>query len=176
MFKKAILTILFLVGGILGYAALQSPDFTVTRSILIAAPADAIFPLVNDFHRWSEWSPWAKLDPQMKESHEGAPTGVGAIYRWEGNYEVGQGSMTMRNSIPPQALEIQLDFLKPFPGTNTADFTFTPDGANTKVTWTMRGKNHFFCRVISVFMNIDGMIGAQFEQGLGALKKLTENK
>src|SRR5437870_2501097 len=108
--------------------AMQPADFRIVRTATMSAPPSAIFAHVNDFHNWSAWSPWEKLDPSLKRTHEGAPAGTGAIYSWVGNKKVGEGRMTVTESYPSELIRIKLEFLKPFKATNTAEFTFKPEG------------------------------------------------
>jgi uncharacterized protein YndB with AHSA1/START domain len=152
----------------------QPDEFVVTRAASLAAPPDKIFPNVNDLHLWQAWSPWAKLDPNAKTTFSGADAGVGAAMAWEGNGKVGVGKMTITASQPAEFVRFQLEFQKPMQATNTAEFTFRPDGKQTVVTWTMRGKNSFPGKIFGLFMNCEKMCGCQFESGLASLKSLTE--
>ncbi|TMA78329.1 MAG: polyketide cyclase [Deltaproteobacteria bacterium] len=154
--------------------ALQPSDFRVARSATISAPPPAVFAQVNDFHKWEAWNPWGKIDPAMKQTYEGAPAGVGAIYTWVGNKNVGEGRMTLTESRPSDLIRIKLEFFKPFAGTNIAEFTFKPEGNQTAVTWSMAGKNNFMAKAIHLFMNMDKMIGGQFETGLAQMKLIVE--
>ena len=154
--------------------ALQPSDFRVARSATISASPPAVFAQVNDFHKWEAWNPWGKIDPAMKQTYEGAPAGVGAIYTWVGNKNVGEGRMTLTESRPSDLIRIKLEFFKPFAGTNIAEFTFKPEGNQTAVTWSMAGKNNFMAKAIHLFMNMDKMIGGQFETGLAQMKSIVE--
>jgi uncharacterized protein YndB with AHSA1/START domain len=155
--------------------AMTKPDtFSVQRAITIKAPADRIFPLINDFHQWGNWSPYENRDPAMKRSFSGAPSGKGAVYGWEGNKNVGSGRMEILDASAPSKIVIKLDFFKPFDGHNTAEFTMLPQGDATGVTWRMYGPAPFINKVMQVFMNLDTMIGKDFEAGLANLKNLTE--
>src|SRR5258705_1419160 len=127
---------------------MQPSEFRIQRSAIIAAPAPAVFAQVNDFHNWEAWSPWAKLDPSVKNSFEGAPAGTGASFAWAGNSKVGEGRLTIFESRPSALVPIKLEFLKTFPATNTAEFTFTPEGDRTTVTWSRNGSNNFAPRAI----------------------------
>ena len=168
---KIILIALPLVIAVLGtIVALQSSEFRVVRSAILSAPAQALFALVNDFHRWEAWSPWEKLDPALERSYDGAPAGVGAVYSWVGNNQVGEGRMTILESNPNDLIRIRLEFLKPFAATHTAEFTFKPEGDRTRVTWNMFGEKNFLSKAIGLFMNMDKMIGDNFEQGLAQLE------
>lgn len=162
------------VAGLLAYAATRPDTFRVQRSTAIKAAPDKIFALINDLHAWSSWSPYEKKDPAMKRTFGGAPAGKGAVYEWDGDKNVGKGRMEITESTPPARILIKLDFFKPFEGHNTAEFTMLPQGDTTNLTWTMTGPAVFMSRVMQVFMNLDRMIGRDFETGLANLKKLTE--
>ncbi len=164
----AILVILVIV------VALQPSDFRIQRSVTIAAPPSVVFAQVNDFHKWEAWSPWAKLDPVAKNTFEGPTEGVGAGFRWAGNNQVGEGAMAILDSRPGELVRIKLEFLKPFQATNTAEFTFAPEGNGTRVTWAMFGQNNFMGKAMSLVMNCDKMVGGQFEQGLASMKAVAE--
>jgi hypothetical protein len=166
----AVIVALFLV-----VAAMQPSDFRIVRSAAIAAPAADVFAQVNDFHKWDAWSPWAKLDPAMKKTYDGAPAGAGAIYSWNGNSQVGEGRMTLLESRPNERIDIKLEFFRPFAATNSAEFTFKPDGNQTVVTWAMEGKRPFMIKAMSLFMSMDKMLGGQFEKGLAQMKALVES-
>src|SRR5690349_3547692 len=140
--------------------------FRVERSTMIAAPAERIFGLINDLQSWASWSPYEKLDPNTKHIFEGPRHGVGASCSWAGNSKVGEGKMTIIESTPYERIRMRLDFVKPFKGTNQGEFTFTggPNGVN--VTWAMTGEAGFICKVFTLFMNMDRMVGKEFETGL----------
>ncbi len=154
--------------------AMQPSEFRVARTATISAPAPVVFAQVNDFHNWEAWSPYAKLDPAMKKTYEGASAGTGAIYAWAGNSEVGEGRTTITESRPSDLIRIKLEFVRPFAVTNTAEFTFEPEGDQTAVTWSMTGKNTFMSKTVGLFMDMDKMVGGQFEQGLAQLKSVVE--
>ena len=149
-------------------------ELRVARTATIAAPAPDVFAQVNDFHKWGAWNPWGKIDPAMKQAYEGAPAGVGAIYAWAGNNEVGEGRMTITESRPSDLIRIAMDFQKPFRATSTAEFTFKPEGDHTVVTWSMRGHNNFIAKAVHLFMDMDKMIGGNFEKGLADMKSAVE--
>jgi Polyketide cyclase / dehydrase and lipid transport len=163
------------IAVVLMLAAGKPDTFSVQRAAAIRAPAGKIFPLIDDFHQWATWSPYEARDPAMKRSYSGAPSGKGAAYGWEGNKNVGAGRMEILDSSAPAKIIIKLDFFKPFEGHNTAEFTLLPQGDATDVTWMMHGPAPFISRLMQVFMNIDRMIGKDFEIGLANLKRLTEN-
>jgi hypothetical protein len=164
------------IAGLVLVVARQPTDFRISRSATIPAPASILFEEVNDFHKWEAWSPWAKLDPHAKNTFEGAPSGAGAIFRWVGNNQVGQGGMTIMESKPSQLIRIKLEFLKPFQATHSAEFTFKPSGDQTLVTWSMSGKNSFASKAFVLLMNCDKMIGSQFEKGLENLGSVVESE
>ncbi|QOZ23287.1 hypothetical protein CI1B_21740 [Bradyrhizobium ivorense] len=162
------------IAVVLILAATKPSTFRVTRAASIKAPADRIFPLINDFHQWVAWSPYENRDPALKRTYQGPQSGQGAVYAWDGNKNVGAGRMEILQAETPSKIVIKLDFFKPFEGHNTAEFTMLPQGDATNVTWTMYGPAVFMSKVMQVFMNLDHMIGRDFEVGLANLKKLTE--
>jgi hypothetical protein len=163
-----------LVAALIVVIATRPAEFRVSRSTKIAAPAAAIFPLVNDFHEWPKWSPFVKYDPQAKLTYEGPATGVGSVYSWDGNKQAGAGVATIMESRPGELVKIKLEFLRPFKATNTAEFTFEPAGEQTAVSWSMYGKNNFMAKAFNLIVNCDKMIGGEFAEGLGNLKALAE--
>lgn len=155
--------------------ASTKPDtFRLERSTVIAAPPATVYPLISDFHHWGKWSPWERLDPNLKRTFSGAPSGTGAIYAWEGTPKVGSGRMEILEASAPSDVRIQLDFLKPFEAHNTAEFTLRPEGGGTRVTWAMYGPNPLMMRVMKLFMNMEAMIGKDFEAGLANMKASAE--
>ena len=157
-----------------GFVALQPPEFSITRAATIAAPAPDVFAQVNDFHKWEAWSPWAKLDPAMKQAFEGPSVGTGAIYTWTGNDKVGEGRMTLTESRPSDLIRIKLDFVKPFEDTSMTEFTFKAEGAQTSVRWTMTGRKNFLSKAMCLFMDMDKLVGGDFERGLAQMKSVVE--
>lgn len=148
--------------------------FHIERSTTIAAPPDAAFAQVNDFRAWNAWSPYEKLDPDMKKTFEGPAAGVGSSYGWSGNDKAGEGRMTITTSDAPSRIAIRLEFSRPFAATNTATFTFAPQGSGTKVTWAMDGANGFVAKAFSLFVDMDMLVGGDFERGLAAMKAIVE--
>jgi hypothetical protein len=144
------------------------------RSATIAAPADVVFSQVNDFHNWESWSPWAKLDPAAKNTFEGPTAGTGAIFKWSGNSEVGEGKMTVTESHPHDLIGIKLDFVRPFEDTCDVAFAFAPEAERTVVTWSMSGHKNFISKAVCMFMDMDKMVGGDFEKGLAQLKTVAE--
>ena len=161
------------LGAFAAYVATRPSHFSISRSRAIAAPPPVAHAYVNDFRKWAEWSPWEKRDPALTRHYSGQPSGTGAVYAWKGNRNVGEGRMTITDSRPPHNVAIRLEFLKPFQQTNATTFDFAPAGAGTQVSWTMTGENSFMGKAFSVFMNMDKVIGADFEQGLANLDAAT---
>ena len=174
MLKKILIVLAVIVIIFIGLAAMQPSEFRVVRSGVIPAPAPEVFEQVNNFHNWEAWSPWVGIDPAMKQTYEGPPAGTGAIYKWSGNSKVGEGIMTITESRPNDLVRIKLEFLKPFAATNTAEFAFEPEGEQTTVTWSIFGKRPFLGKAISLFMDMDKMIGGNFEKGLANMKTIAE--
>lgn len=175
MFLKILFILLALLIVLIVVIALRPADFRISRSATFSAPQTAVFEQVNDLKKWDKWSPWAKLDPNMKQTFEGPPVGTGASSSWVGNNQVGEGKMTITESRPSDLVRMKLEFLKPFTATNDVEFTFTPDGDKTVMTWTMTGKNNFVSKAMGLFMNMEKICGDQFEQGLMSIKSIVEN-
>ena len=146
--------------------ATRPAAFRIARSAVLTAPAGALFHYVNDFHRWGEWSPFAKLDPNMKLTFEGAPSGVGAVYHWSGNGRAGAGRMAITDSTDNRRIAIDLSFTKPMKTDNKAEFTFEPVSGGTRVTWAMSGNNNFVGKAFALIMDTDKLVGSSFEEGL----------
>jgi len=155
-------------------AAMKPDTFSIRRGAAIKAPPEKIFSLINDFHQWGSWSPWENKDPAMKRTFSGAASGRGAVYAWDGNKNVGSGRMEILDASSPSKIVIKLDFFAPFEAHNTAEFTMLPQSDTTGVDWLMHGPASFMSKLMQVFMNIDKMVGKDFEAGLSNLKKLTE--
>jgi uncharacterized protein YndB with AHSA1/START domain len=162
------------IAAVLILAAAKPDTLRVQRAVRIKAPPEEIFPLISDFHLWRSWSPYEQKDPAMKRTYDGAERGNGAVYAWEGDKNVGSGRMEILEASAPQKVVIKLDFFTPFEGHNTAEFTMLPQGDGTHVTWVMHGPARFVTKLIQVFMNLDNMIGKDFEAGLANLKTITE--
>lgn len=176
MVKKVLAGLAVLILAFVAFTATRPAEFVYVRKTVVAAPADVVFGLVNDFHNWKGWSPWEGLDPKMTAAFEGPAAGPGAIYTWKGNDQVGEGRMTITESKPNDFVAIKLEFLKPFEATNTTTLNMVQSEKSTEVTWRMEGKNNFMSKAAGVFMNMDKMIGDDFEKGLAKLKALTEAK
>ena len=162
------------IAVVLILAAAKPDTFRVQRGATMKAPPEKIFSLINDFHQWGKWSPWENRDPAMTRSFSGAESGQGAVYAWEGNKNVGSGRMEILDAATPSKIIIKLDFLKPFEAHNMAEFTMLPQGDATSVNWVMHGPAPFMSKMMQVFMNMDKMIGKDFEAGLANLKGLAE--
>lgn len=165
--------VVIVIAALLAYVMTRPDSFRVERSAVIHAHADKVHRLVSDFHEWSRWSPWEKLDPAMQRTHSGAQDGRGAIYEWSGNKKAGAGRMEITESTPSN-VTIKLDFIKPFEGHNITEFQIRPDGDATQVNWIMHGPATFATKMMSAFFNLDRMIGKDFEEGLANLKRAAE--
>lgn len=174
MFKASLAIIVVAILGVLGYAAISPDHFRIERTASIAAPPEKVFPLINDFQQWPAWSPWEKIDPTLKRSYSGPQAGVGAVYAWQGNNEVGTGRMEITGSQPASRVEIKLDFQMPFEAHNTAEFILSPENGGTRLTWTMYGPSPYTHRLMQVFFDMDDMVGSRFDQGLANLKAAAE--
>jgi hypothetical protein len=174
MLKKILLGLAVVLVALCGFIATRPSSFTVQRTATLKASPDVAFALVNDFHHWGEWSPWDKMDPNQKRTFEGAAMGTGARYGWSGNDQVGEGRMTIEESKANELVRIKLEFIKPWEATNATTFTFSPVAEGVSVTWKMEGHNDFMGKAFSLFMDMDGMIGKDFEQGLANMGKAAE--
>ena len=174
MVKKVLLGLLAAVVLVLIFAATRPDTFRVERSITIKAAPDKVYALLNDFHQFSSWSPWQGLDPAMKVTHSGAASGPGAVYEWSGNSDVGAGRMEILKAEPSTRVSVKLDFLQPFEGHNTSEYTLIAAGDDTTVTWAMFGPSPYISKVMGVFVSMDSMIGKDFERGLAKLKVVAE--
>jgi uncharacterized protein YndB with AHSA1/START domain len=173
MLKKIGIVLVLIVAGFAAFVATRPADYRITRSRTVAAPPEAVFAFINDFHNWGQWSPWEKLDPAMKKEFSGPPAGTGSSYYWVGNNQVGEGRMTITDSRPPQSVAIRLEFLKPFAATNAVQLELAPSGSGTNVTWSMSGHNNFIAKAFTAFMDMDKMVGSDFERGLANLDAAT---
>jgi hypothetical protein len=168
--------IALLVVAFVLYVVTRPAKFRIERSIAISAPPERAFVHVNDFRNWVGWSPWEKMDPSMKKTFDGAVAGTGSVYTWAGNSKVGEGRMTIERSETPSLVGLKLEFLKPWQATNATTFSFVPAAGGTKVTWAMEGENRTFgAKAFAVVMNMDKLVGRDFEKGLASLKTLSES-
>jgi hypothetical protein len=175
MLAKILIAIAIVLVVFVVIVATRPSDFRVARSATITAPPSVVFEQVNDLRKWEAWSPFVKMDPSMKLTYEGPQSGAGASQTWIGNKQVGEGRMTIVESRPNELVKFKLEFVKPFEGNSTAEFTFKPEGNQTAVTWAMYGKNNFIGKAMSLFMDCDKMCGGEFEKGLASLRAIAES-
>jgi uncharacterized protein YndB with AHSA1/START domain len=171
--KKSLLLVGLVIAAGVVFVQSRPTDFLITRSRTVAAPPDVVYAHVADLHEWAKWSPWENIDPDMLREYEGPPAGPGASYRWSGNDDVGEGRMTITGVEPPSRVTIRLEFIRPFPAKNTADFYIDATGLGTDVTWAMSGKNDFMAKLFGLFMDLDQRVGGDFEEGLSQLDEVT---
>jgi uncharacterized protein YndB with AHSA1/START domain len=176
MVVRILLAIVVVIAAVLVYAAMKPNTFRIQRSITIDAPANRVFPLINDLHNWAIWEPDDRKDASMTQSFSGTPSGVGAIRDWNAKSSAGKGRMTIVESVPDQKVRIAADWERPFKALNMNEFVLTPAGSGTQVTWSMEGPNIYMLKLMSVFVNMDKMMGKHFEDGLAGLKSAAEKK
>ncbi len=178
MFKKVALSLFLLITAaviaILAIAGTRPAAYHVERSVVTTASPERAYALINDLHRFPDWSPWQKLDPAMKIDFAGPQQGVGAKYHWLGNKQVGEGRMTITDSEAPSHVGMKIEFVAPFVSVNDVRFAITPDGAGSRLTWGMDGTNNYMAKVMTLFVSMDSMMGKDFEAGLSSLKALAE--
>jgi hypothetical protein len=174
MLKKVLIGVAALVLILVVVIAMRPSELRVARSATMAAPAPAVFAQINDFRKWGAWSPYEKIDPAMKKTYAGAATGMGAIYTWVGNSQAGEGRATIVESRPNELVRIQLDFVKPMEGNAVAEFAVKPEGERTQVTWSLISQCNFIAKAIGLVLDMDKMVGDQFEEGLADLRKAVE--
>ncbi|NMO15379.1 SRPBCC family protein [Pyxidicoccus fallax] len=174
MLKKILGGLTLALVVLAAFIATRPADFTLQRTATLSVTPDVAFTLVNDFRHWGEWSPWGKLDPNQQTTYSGAESGVGAVYTWSGNDDVGEGRMTIEESKVNELVRIKLEFIRPFAATNTTTFTFKPTQGGTEVTWAMSGTNNFLSKAFDVFMDMDAMVGKDFEKGLASMTTAAE--
>ena len=171
-----LLFVLALVSAFIAYVSLRPDTFRISRSAVMDAAPEAIYPQINDFHSWEAWSPCARLDPDQTTTYEGSPLGAGAITSWSGNKKVGSGKMKIVESSQNERVRIKIQFIKPMKAINDVQFDLRPVGEKTEVAWTMSGRHDFMGKAFSAFMDMDKMVGGQFEQGLANLKAIVESR
>jgi hypothetical protein len=172
--KRALIGFAVIVALLAAVVAMQPADYRVTRSATLTAPPRDVFAQVNDFHNWEAWSPWAKLDPHAKATFEGPASGNGAKFAWSGNDKIGEGRQTIIESRPDELIRIKLEFERPFKDTCTSEFAFKPEDDKTVVTWSMLGHKNFIGKAVCLFMDMDKMLGGDFEKGLANMKAVVE--
>ena len=168
--------LLLIVGVVLANAAAKPDTFRVERTASIKAPPEKIFPLIDNFDNWGAWSPWEKKDPAMKRTRSGAASGKGSVYAWDGDKNVGKGRLEIAEASPPSKVTLKLDFERPFEAHNIVNFTMEPKGDATSVTWAMHGSVSFLAKIVHMFLDMDRMVGQDFEAGLANLKALAERQ
>lgn len=171
-----LVAVVLVVAIFLIFVATRPADFKITRSLSMHAAPQAVFEQINDFQNWRNWSPWERLDPNLQRTYEGPPAGVGSVYSWQGNKKVGAGRMTILESRPGERVRIKLEFFRPFKATNTAEFSIKTQFNETLVTWDMTGCNHFCAKLFSLVLNIDKLVGKDFEKGLNSMKSVVESR
>lgn len=174
MFTKVLLALLIAVALVALVISMQPATYRVVRSATMDAPPAVVYDLISDFHNWNAWSPWAKLDPSMKQTFEGPRSGAGASYSWSGNKDAGEGRMAITEAVPNQRLTLDLAFVKPFASTITIRFALHPEGSGTSVLWAMDGNSSFASKAMGLFYGMDKIIGPDFEKGLAQLKAQAE--
>ena len=174
MWQIILIAAVVLVALFVIIVSMRPSDFRYTRTGRMNAPVDVVFANVNDFHKWEAWSPWAKMDPNCKNTFSGPASGPGATFAWAGNNKVGEGRMTILDACANELIRIKLEFFKPFKATNTAEFTFKTEGSQTQVTWSMYGKCNFMSKAMGLVMNCEKMIGRDFEKGLANLNSASQ--
>ena len=175
MLKKIAVAVVVALVVLLLFATTRPDNFRVERRIVVQAPAEKIQPLIADFHRWGDWSPWERLDPALQRTFGGPASGVGSTYAWKGNKDVGSGRMEIKDAQPAK-VAIQLDIIEPYEGHNTAEFTLAPQGSGTEVAWVMFGPMPYVSKLMSVFVSMDSLIGKDFEKGLAQMKAVAEGR
>lgn len=177
MLKKILLAVVVLIAILAIVVSMQPSEYTVVRSATISSPPETVFGLINDFRRWDAWSPWAKIDPNMKVTYSGAEAGLGAVYSWDGNADAGSGKMTILESRPNEQVRIKLDFIRPFESTANTQFTVRPEGNGSQVEWRMSGASDFLSKAFFLFAGgADKAIGPDFEKGLAQMKTVAEGR
>lgn len=165
--------IVLIIVVVIAMAAMKPAAFRIARCVTMNTTPDTIFVLLNDFHNWASWSPWEKLDPNLQRTFTGAASGKGSVYEWSGNKKAGTGRMEILDSTPTK-ITIQLDFIKPFTAHNMIECTLEPKGSTTEMTWAMTGNNNFIAKLFGMVMNMDKLVGKDFETGLANLKAQVE--
>jgi uncharacterized protein YndB with AHSA1/START domain len=176
MLKKVLMLLVVMIAGLASYVALQPDNFRIERRMTVDAPPQEVFAQVNDFHKWDDWSPWAKLDPDATVAFEGPRAGQGAVFKWAGNDKVGQGTMTLVASKPGEFIRVDVEFAKPFEGKSTSEFTFRLQGDRTQVTWTSYGPMTFLSKAMCLIMSMEQVLGPDMEKGLVQMKAVAEGR
>ena len=173
MLKLTLLVIALAIGGVLILAALRPDTFRVQRTTLVQAPPERIHPLINDLRRFNAWNPYEKKDPNVVGAYTGPASGPGASYAFTGNKDVGKGAISI-TSAEPDVVRMRLTMLEPFECDNRVEFRLEPNGQGTNVTWALEGPVPYVAKIVHLFLDMDKMVGRDFESGLAGLKKLAE--
>lgn len=176
MLRTILIATVAIVAALAAIVALQPSEFRVERTVVIAAPSEAVFTQINDLRKWQAWSPWAQRDPAAKATFEGPESGTGAVFNWSGNDEVGEGRMTIVESVANEGVKATVDFVRPFTGRSTTEFDLTPAVDHTAVTWIMSGELDFIGKAISLIMNPNAKLAVEMDKGLDQMKTLIETK
>ncbi|MGE0666541.1 MAG: SRPBCC family protein [Sphingomonadales bacterium] len=171
----AVIVIAIAIAALLAAASFRPDDFRIARGTSVSAQPEAIYPMIADFHRWTEWSPWETLDADLKRTYGGAGSGLGATYSWEGR-KAGAGHMEIVGVTPPNLVSIKLDFIRPMKASNMAEFALRPEAGGTAVTWSMTGRQNLIAKVMGVFFSMDKLVGKDFETGLANIKRNAEQQ
>jgi uncharacterized protein YndB with AHSA1/START domain len=174
--KKIALALVVLIAALTAFIATRPAEFRVERTAQVNAPPETVFPLIDNLQNWQRWSPFEKLDPEMKKTFDGPEAGAGATYAWDGNSQAGAGKMTIEESKPNENVDMKLEFTRPFESACKVKFLLVPDSGGTKVTWSMQGENNFIGKAMCLVMDMDQMVGKDFEEGLASLNKLAQEK
>ena len=174
MIKTIAIVLALLIAALLIFAATKPDSFRIERSVNVKAPPEKIFALINDFHQWEAWSPWEKIDPALKRTYSGAASGIGAVYEWSGNKDIGQGHMEIVESVASTKVTLNLDFITPFEAHNKVDFTLVGQGDTTTVTQAMYGPSPYVSKLMTIFFSMEKMVGEKYEEGLANLKSISE--
>lgn len=162
----------------LAIVATRPSAYEVERKVEIAAPADLVFGVLHDLHRFGGvfvlfGSPLDELDSNLQKTFEGPAAGVGQSYAWSGA-NAGVGKLTIEESVPGLRVGLKLEFLKPMASTATCALTIEAGPTGSRVTWSMKGHHNFVGKAFGLFVNMDKMLGGDIEKGLGRLKVVTE--
>jgi hypothetical protein len=171
-----LLGLIVVVGIILAVAAFQPKEFKIERSVTTTGSAEAVYNLMSDFKRLSEWSPWVQADPNSVLSYGEITQGQGAWYSWNSK-QMGAGKQTIVNAVPNQRVDSDLEFLEPWPSVAKAYYAIEDDGTQRKVFWGMTGSNDSILqRAGAMMFDMDGMISREFDKGLNNVKAVVEGR
>jgi hypothetical protein len=176
-FLKVFLVIVLILVAIIIVGGMFLPKtYTVSRSINVGATDTTVYQNVADFNHFLKWNPWYKMEPSAKITITGAPAQVGHTYAWKDGKKTGAGEMKITEATPYTSVKTAMKFLEPFENSTQVQFNFAKLGDSTKVIWSMNGENNIVARWICLFMDMDAMVGKDFEAGLKSLKQLSEKR